>query len=629
MQPNASKILGTIEVSYRIKLGANSVIKYLSKFIFILDKRRIHLVYITLLFLITSFLDTLGIGLVGPFIFLINSPKIIHTNSLSSWIYFQLNLKTDAQFIALFGLVIVTVFYIKSFLTFRVQKYVLQFSYTQQGELSKKLLHAYLSAPYVYFLNKNTATLIQNIFNESRNFANGIMLPILNSASYAIISIFLAALLIKTSPSATIGILVVLLIPILLYQHFKHKLSRWGKEGSIANVGLLRTVNHSLGGLKETRIIGCEAYFENQMADYIKGFETSISQSQVFKLLPRILIEAVLITFLVGFTSLFLLSSQNPENLTGVLGVFAMASIRLLPSIGQLTNSAASLRSHSYTLNTLYHELKELQELQELQKGITKPDSSANSAITQPDAHALSFSQQIVLDQVSYSYPSSSALALEEINLTIKKGQAIALIGKSGAGKTTLVDIILGLLTPDQGDITVDGYSVYSNVRAWQNLIGYIPQSIFLMDDTLARNIAFGLPDQLIDFQRLEKSIKDAQLNELVESLPNGVETVIGERGMRLSGGQRQRIGIARALYHEREILVLDEATAALDNETERLVSQAIQSLSGTKTLIIIAHRLTTIEHCDYVYLMEKGRIVKSGTYEEVVPKNFLSEQSE
>ena len=201
----------------------------------------------------------------------------------------------------------------------------------------------------------------------------------------------------------------------------------------------------------------------------------------------------------------------------------------------------------------------------------------------------------------------------------LHKGQSIALIGKSGAGKTTLVDLVLGLLAPQSGDILVDGKSVYRNLRAWQDLIGYIPQSIFLIDDTLERNIAYGVPDEQIDAERLRQSIEAAQLKDLVEHMPEGVKTRIGEQGMCLSGGQRQRVGIARALYHEREILVLDEATSALDNETEHLVTEAIRALSGKKTMIIIAHRLSTVEHCDRIYLMENGQIVKSGTYQEVV----------
>jgi ABC-type bacteriocin/lantibiotic exporter with double-glycine peptidase domain len=223
------------------------------------------------------------------------------------------------------------------------------------------------------------------------------------------------------------------------------------------------------------------------------------------------------------------------------------------------------------------------------------------------------------LENITYHYSDTLEPAIKNISLTIKKGQSIALIGKSGSGKTTLVDIILGLLKIESGDIWVDGVSIYSNLRCWQNLIGYIPQSIFLIDDTIERNIAFGVPDHLIDYEKLDKAIQAAQLTELIEQLPNGIKTSVGERGVRLSGGQRQRVGIARALYHDREILVLDEATAALDNETESMVSESIRALSGTKTMIIIAHRLTTVKHCDRVYMLEKGCIVKSGSYQEVV----------
>ncbi|MEM7064220.1 MAG: ATP-binding cassette domain-containing protein, partial [Cyanobacteria bacterium P01_B01_bin.77] len=221
--------------------------------------------------------------------------------------------------------------------------------------------------------------------------------------------------------------------------------------------------------------------------------------------------------------------------------------------------------------------------------------------------------------QVTYSYPEVETPALNDLSLVIKKGQSIAFIGKSGAGKTTLVDLILGLLVPNGGDVRVDNVSIYKDIRAWQNLVGYIPQTIFLMDDTIERNIAFGVPDELIDQTKLQKAIEAAQLGDFINTLPETINTVVGERGVRLSGGQRQRIGIARALYHEREILVLDEATSALDNETEQLVSESISALAGTKTLIIIAHRLSTIEKCDYVYMLQSGEIIKSGSYQEVV----------
>ncbi|MCU0565078.1 MAG: ABC transporter ATP-binding protein/permease [Oculatellaceae cyanobacterium Prado106] len=589
------------------------MIRYFSKFLYILGERRSRLLVAVLLFLLTSFLDTFGIGLVGPFMVLATDPGAIVHSSFLQWLYNHSGLASPVQFIGLFGLGIVLIFYIKSYLTFYVQKYILHFTYSQQGFLSQKLLHAYLSAPYTFHLNCNTSLLIQNITLEVRGFANGIMLPILNSAAYLIISFSLAILLAKTSLLATSSILIMLVIPFSLYQRYRYQLAKWGKQGSQANLEILRTINHSLGGFKETRIIGCEAYFEEKMDHYVRQFEHTVAESQVFKLLPRLLIEAVLITFLVGLAAVFLLSNQDPQKLTSILGVFAMASIRLIPAISQLTNAIGSLRQNSYALNKLYADLKELETFS--QSSDRQLQISASKTTEQP----INFSNRIVLDQVSYSYPGHAEAVLKDISLSIHKGEAIALIGRSGAGKTTLVDIILGLLTPTQGDIQVDGTSIYPHLRSWQNSIGYIPQSIYLMDDTLLRNIAFGVPDSRIDYDRVERALKSAQLTELIADLPQGLATVIGERGIRLSGGQRQRVGIARALYHEREILVLDEATAALDHETEKLVNDAIQSLSGTKTLIIIAHRLTTIEHCDRVYLLEKGRLVRSGSYDEVV----------
>jgi ABC-type multidrug transport system fused ATPase/permease subunit len=303
------------------------------------------------------------------------------------------------------------------------------------------------------------------------------------------------------------------------------------------------------------------------------------------------------------------------------LSIFAVASIRIIPTTNQLISALASVRARSYTLDRLYITLKELDEttldlqLNGGQKCIVK--NQANHGYS--DLEPVTFVNQIELNNITYYYPGVNKPSLKNISLSIRKGQSIALIGKSGAGKTTLVDTILGLLHPSEGEISVDDVSVYSNLRSWQKLIGYIPQSIFLLDDSIEKNVAFGVHRDAIDQVRLKKAIRAAQLTDLIETLPDGVKTQVGERGVRLSGGQRQRIGIARALYHQSEILILDEATAALDNETESLITEAIQSLSGTKTLIIIAHRLTTVKQCDVIYEMRQGQIVKFGSYKEVV----------
>jgi ABC-type multidrug transport system fused ATPase/permease subunit len=366
-------------------------------------------------------------------------------------------------------------------------------------------------------------------------------------------------------------------------------------------------------------MIGCEPYFEQQLKVQTDKMATATSKAVTFSTFPRYVIEGLFMTFLIIFTLSFLMFNQeNPQRVTSVLGVFALASFRLMPAVSNLLGTVNGVRYNSYVVEKLYQDLKEQEALQ-IKSSISQPLIFASAEELSSEQLVMPFLDEIFLKKIVYRYPNVEENALNEVSLTIKRGQSIGLIGRSGAGKTTLIDVILGLLTPQSGDIQVDGVSIYQDLRSWQNLIGYVPQSIFLTDDTLERNVAFGVPDHLIDSEKLQRAIQSVQLSELVEQLPEGIKTVLGERGVRLSGGQRQRVGIARALYHEREVLVLDEATAALDNETERLVSDAIQALGGTKTIIIIAHRLSTIQHCDLIYKMEKGHVVQSGSYQEVV----------
>ncbi|MBW4659240.1 MAG: ATP-binding cassette domain-containing protein [Drouetiella hepatica Uher 2000/2452] len=411
------------------------------------------------------------------------------------------------------------------------------------------------------------------------------------------------------------------LLPIfLLIYSMKNRLKTWGKVASESQQKIIQTLNHGLGGLKETRIIGCEPYFETKMEGFTHQHAQAESLSASFEMLPRILIESVLVIFIVSLIAISqLIFARSTDSLISSLSVFAVASIRLLPAASQVMGTLGSIQGTRHSVDILYADLREAEQqyaaYSNTAPGMTDKKLSSATEASLP----MRFMKEVQLADVVYGYSKTLAPAINGVSLKIRKGESIAFIGKSGAGKTTLVDIILGLLTPQKGDITVDGVSIYKNLRAWQNMLGYIPQSIFLLDDTVERNIAFGVPDHLINHSRLQEAIVAAQLEELVFQLPNGVQTQVGERGVRLSGGQRQRIGIARALYHEREILVLDEATSALDNETEQRVSEAIRALAGKKTVIIIAHRLSTVEHCDRVYLLEQGRIVKSGSYAEVV----------
>lgn len=596
---------------------------YFLKFIYVISAKKVELILLLFAFLTVSALDALGIGLVGPFIALATKPELINQQTILSNLYGFLGLKSTNQFIGLLGLAIIAIFYFKSFSYYQIQRYVFRFCFTQQVKLRLRLLHTYLFLPYTFHLRTNSANLIQNIINESQNFSYSVAIPLLNSIANLFVLFVLVLLLAITDLAATVSVIGGMLIAYLPFHLVRHKIVRWGKEGVEANTEMLRIVNHAIGGLKETRVIGCEEFFENQLATQVNRFAKVATLFHIFQMLPRILIESLLITFVVGLVSVSLLFEQRSQNLVSVLGIFAIASIRLLPSASQLISSMGVLRNFKPTLERLYMDLKEIEKPEavrylKLSRGVV-PSSLLKSDSPNRLNAAMPFTDKIVIDRINYHYPEAATNSLTDICLTIHKGESIALIGKSGAGKTTLVDVFLGLLIPQSGDIQVDGLSVYNGLRSWQNLIGYIPQSIFLTDDTIERNIAFGVPDHQIDRERLDRAIQSAQLAELIEQLPEGKQTLVGEHGVRLSGGQRQRIGIARALYHQREILVLDEATSALDNETENLISQAIQDLSRTKTMIIIAHRLTTVEHCDRIYQMEKGRIVKCGSYQEVV----------
>ena len=595
--------------------------RYISRLLYVLPAKKVSLIILLLLFLLASTIEVFGIGIVGPFLALASQPELIHQNFWLDRSFQVLSLESNNQFIVLIGVLVIIAFCIKSLVSWFVQVYIFQFSIKQQKNIAIKLFGEYLLAPYIFHTKTNSADIIYNILEVFNEISTNILIPFFTSISNSIIAVSIFILLCKTNLTVVIVVLATLLPFIVLFNYFKDRIQKWGKEARLAKAEMIGIINHGLGSIKETRIIGCESYFQSQMIDKVQMFSKAKNDFFAFKVAPRYIVETVIMACLVGIVTTFLSLNHSIDKLIPVLGVFSLASLRMIPIISNSMNGISTLRNSTYILYRLYSTLKELEAAQVnlTSQNIKNSRLDECSKYESKYKQEIAFKQRIDLDRITYCYPNTSENAISEISLTIHKGQSIALIGKSGAGKTTLVDIILGLITPQHGDIQVDSKSIYSDLRAWQNLIGYIPQSIFLIDDTIERNIAFGIPDHLIDEQRFHKAIQAAQLTEVIENLPNGVKTIVGERGVLLSGGQRQRVGIARALYHEREILVLDEATAALDNETESLVNDAIKSLSRTKTMIIIAHRLTTVKHCDRIYLLENGRVVKSGSYQEVV----------
>ncbi|MEL7038727.1 MAG: ABC transporter ATP-binding protein [Cyanobacteria bacterium J06592_8] len=605
------------------------MVKYLSKILYVLPAKINSLILLIFSFILVSSLEAFGLGVIGPFMGLATQPDIIYEIPLLNFLYEKFSFQQERDFVATVGCLIIVLFTVKSLVNWSVQVSVFRFSYEQKCELTKKLMKGYLTAPYTFHLRKNSAHIIQNIVNETKAFADRILIPFLNLTSNLIISLCLIGLLVITNITAIVVVLGILLPLFLLFNTFKNNIKEWGRQGSLSNQEIIRYVNHGLGGIKETKVIGCESYFESKVVGQAHRFAQVMNKFYSYRLFPRILIETILIAFLVGLIVISILLGNDVQNLIPTLSVFALVAIRLVPALTNISNGVNVLRNSAHSLDRIYADLKELESVDIYKNHQTLTKSSYNSVKSIDKKHSekpfhtqsqLELRNEIVLEGIRYRYPEAQTDSLQGISLSIAKGQSIAFIGKSGAGKTTLVDTLLGLLIPQEGDIKVDGQSIYSDgLESWKKMVGYIPQSIFLTDDTIEKNIAFGVSEDLIDSQKIHKAMRDAQLLEVVEQLPNGLKTLVGERGVLLSGGQRQRVGIARALYHDREILVLDEATAALDNETENLVTQAINALQGSKTLILIAHRLSTVEKCNVIYEMERGKIINSGSYENVV----------
>jgi len=483
-----------------------------------------------------------------------------------------------------------------------------RFAFGVQAQLSQRLFTIYLQQPYTFHLQRNSAQLIRNAVTEVNQFTFSGIVPGLVLFTEGLVLLGLATLLLVVEPVGALAVMLVLGVASLLFYYVTHhRITRWG-EARQHHEGLrIQHLQQGLGGIKDIKLLGRESNFLNQYQVHNIQNARIGEWQKTLQQLPRLWLELLAVTGLAVLVSVMLIQGRELAAIMSTLGLFA-AAFRLLPSVNRVLSSEQSLRFGLPVVNTLHEEVK-----------LAKPDYKAKS---QGD---LSFCRSIQLEQIKFTYPDATDPTLTELSLKIQRGESVGFIGTSGAGKSTLVDIVLGLLTPDNGRVTVDGIDIQNNLRNWQDQIGYVPQSTFLTDSTLRHNVAFGLPDDEISDEAIWSALKAAQLGGVVKSLPDGLEANVGERGVRLSGGQCQRIGIARALYHAPAVLVLDEATSSLDTITERDVMRAITALHGDKTILIIAHRLSTVEHCDRLYQLEQGRVVDEGTFESMsLVKKFV-----
>lgn len=568
-------------------------------------ERRSVVVLLGLMF-IGMVLETLGIGLVIPLTVLLTQRDFsVNYPALQTALQLLGN-PSQHVLIASGMLILVGVYLIKAlFLVFLAWRQA-RFAFGVQAQLSQRLFAIYLCQPYSFHLQRNSAQLICNVINEVNAFTFSGILPGMILLAEIMVLIGLCSLLLVAEPLGALIAMSVLGAAAWGFHRFtRGRIVRWGEVRQHHEGLRFQHLQQGLGSAKDVKLLGREAEFlEQYRLHNAQSARVGLLQG-ILQQLPRLWLELLAVGGLATLVLSMLAQGRALEVVLPTLGLFAAAAFRLMPSANRVLGAVSSLRYVLPVITTLHEEFK-----------LIVPDP----AVQRNGVPA--FRAEVRLVDIRYTYSNALAPALNGLSLSIQKGESVGLIGPSGSGKSTLVDIILGLLTPSDGQVAVDGKNIQANLRAWQDQIGYVPQSIYLTDDTLRRNVAFGLSNEQIDDAAVHRAIKSAQLEEFVSSLPNGLEARVGERGVRLSGGQRQRIGIARALYHDPGMLVLDEATSALDTVTERGVMQAVTSLRGSKTILIVAHRFSTVEHCDRLYRLEQGRVVEEGT-----PATLLSQR--
>lgn len=537
-----------------------------------------------------------------PFIELIMNPDGIHNSEILFAIYQKLNLSSTNMFLALMAIAIIFVYVFKNIYLGVLQNCILKFSYQTRMKLAVRLLTTYINEPYTFHLTKNIAELQRVLQVDTTQFMQ-LINNSLQFISEVTVCIVIGIYLFDTSHSITVVVLGALIICLGIFIFVSKKVStKLGKQNQMYNARLIQWINQSLGGIKEVKVLHREDYFIDSYKSNYKKLIWGARINELLSAVPKYIMEAVCITGLlvaIIIKMFFGYAGNETSDFIPQLAVFAVAAFQLLPSAGKINAFANNIMYSLPSLDAIYSDLKEVENFAPKQKQL------------RCNTEKKEFTDYIYVDHITYCYPNVEQPVLKDVELKIPIGSTVALIGSSGAGKTTLADVILGLLEPSSGRIMADDMDIYQNLYQWHRQLGYIPQTIYLSDDTIRNNVAFGIMKSEINDDMIWTAIEKAQLTDFVNSLLQGLDTFVGDRGIRLSGGQRQRIGIARALYHDPSILVLDEATSALDNETEQAVMDSIEKLRGEKTMLIIAHRLTTIKNADYIYEVTDGKVIE------------------
>ena len=581
--------------------------KIIKKLMVLLDGRQKRImVLLVFLMLIGAVLETLGVSLVIPVMNVVMDEHAVENNKYLQVICDILRIEyNDTRKLMIFTmLALIGVFVVKNIFLFIQQKAQLRFVYTNQFATSRRMMINFMERPYEYYLNADTSVIQRSITSDVNNMY-GLILALLQLFSEAIVFVCLVLVSLATDVWMTVTVTLLLVVVLAIIKGIlKPIMKKAGEENQDYYSGLYKWIDQSVMGIKEIKVANKENYFINEYAKCGAGYVSAVQRYNLYNATPRLLIETVAIAGMILYMMFQILQGTAVSEIVPQVAALAVAAMRLIPCANRINNHLTSI---SYFEPFFMGFSDNLQE--EIRDESINYDENAYKQKVKVDK--LEIKEKIELKDIVYKYPNTEVLIFDHADMEIPVGKSVGIVGTSGAGKTTVVDILLGLLRLQSGEILADGVEVREHYQSWLKNIGYIPQSIFMIDSTIRKNVAFGYADEDIDDEKVWRALKEAQLDEFVRGLPEGLDTSIGERGIRIYGGQRQRIGIARALFEDPEVLVLDEATSALDNETEAAIMDSINRLHGKKTLIIIAHRLQTIEKCDMVYRVENGKVAR------------------
>jgi ATP-binding cassette subfamily C protein len=561
--------------------------------------------------LLMALFQTLGVVSILPFMSIVMQPEIIESNRWLNWLYNSLDFTSVNSFIIFMGILMLLIIIIGNLTSALATWLKVRFVWRKNHNISTTLLKKYLSLPYAYFLTQNTTDLSKNILSEVSVLTGNFLLPLINITVSSFVAIGILSMLLFTNIYITILSAIVFGGSYaLIYFYFHDKLKINGAKRLKENMLRFKTTGEALSGIKDIKVTGRENFFYHRYLRHSYEFSNLQAWSSLIGVMPKYFLETIAFGGIVTLVLYFISTAGNANEAIPMVSFFAFAAYRLLPALQVIFSAFTMVRFSQMTVNRIIADLSREGGFREqslvFEKDPVKP---------------MSFNTSLQLKEVSYNYPNTNEPVIRNISLLIQRNTSIGLVGPTGAGKTTLVDIILGLLTPQKGEFFIDGVKIdENNILNWQKNLGYVPQHVYLSDDTIMNNIAFGIPGEKINRKVVENVARISNLHDfIISELPNGYETIVGERGIRLSGGERQRVGIARALYHDPEFLVLDEATSSLDGITESAVLEAISNVAKLKTITIIAHRLTTVKNCDIIYLIDKGKIIAQGTYDELM----------